>query len=375
MQKFLLACACLLFLVPVSPVLAAPHLYSFKALPPIHELGVATAKPNGLSPDQVKAAYNLPATGGMGTIAVIEAFHDKTLASDLNAFSAAYKLPLCNATSTCLEVHRMSTKSKSNSSWTLESSLDAEWAHAIAPKAKILVVEAASGSGANMLAAIDYARKRKDVVAVAMSWGGAEFPEETTLNNHFASSTAVFFASAGDHGSGVSWPAVSPYVVAVGGTSLAFTTSTVKETAWEGSGGGVSAFEKQPTYQASYSIKKAGGMRAVPDVSYNADPKTGFSIYATKPTKTTTTKGKMKAKGSWYVVGGTSAGAPQWAAIHSLGLTATNERFYADKASTSTTKYFRDIVSGSNGTCTYFCDAHKHYDYVTGLGSPLTVKF
>ena len=372
MQKFFLACACLSFLVPVSPALAAPHLYSFKAHPPIHLIGVETTAPKGLSPEKVKAAYNLPATGGSGTIAIIDAFHDATVAKDLNAFSAAFKLPLCNATSSCLEVHRMNAKTKSNSGWAMETSLDVEWAHAIAPKAKVLLVEAASGSATNLLAAIDYARKRKDVVAISMSWGGAEFPEETTLDGHFASSTAVFFASAGDQGAGVSWPAVAPGVVGVGGTSLSFTTSTVKETAWTGSGGGVSAYEKEPVYQASYAIKKANGMRAVPDVSYNADPATGFSIFVTK---TTTAKGKSKTKGSWYVVGGTSAGAPQWAAIQSLGLTASNDHFYADKASTKTTSYFRDIVSGSNGTCTYFCDAHKHYDYVTGLGSPLTVNF
>jgi len=246
-----------------------------------------------------------------------------------------------------------------------------EWAHAMAPQAKILLIEAKSGTGADLLAAVDYATARKDVVAVSMSWGGAEFDGETDLDAHFATST-VYFASSGDDGAGVSWPAVSPKVISVGGTSLFVTSSThpiVHETAWSGSGGGVSAFEKQPAYQTGYSIPRAKGMRAVPDVSFNADPQTGYPVFrSTGKTVTKSTKG-------WYVLGGTSAGAPQWAGIQALAQTVSLPKIYSDKAATSTQKYFRDITSGSNGTCTYFCDARRHYDYVTGLGSPLTADF
>ena len=105
-------------------------------------------------------------------------------------------------------------------------------------------------------------------------------------------------------------------------------------------------------------------MRAVPDVSYNADPRNGFSVYHTNGTKK-----------KWYVLGGTSAGAPQWAAIHALGLSATLPKLYSDKSSASSEQFFRDIKSGSNGDCTYYCTARAHYDFVTGLGSPLTTKF
>jgi subtilase family serine protease len=159
-------------------------------------------------------------------------------------------------------------------------------------------------------------------------------------------------------------------VIGVGGTSLELASSgaLIAESAWSGSGGGVSAYEKEPAYQSAYNISKAGGMRAIPDVAYNADPKSGYSIYVTTGT------GK-KTTGAWYTVGGTSAGAPQWAAIQALGGSAALSKFYADKASTSTLKYFRDITSGSNGTCKYYCDARKRYDYITGLGSPQTVKF
>ncbi len=260
----------------------------------------------------------------------------------------------------------MATSISSNSGWKGETSLDVEWSHAIAPNAKILLVEAVTPSGSNLLKAVDYAVSRSDVVAVSMSWGGEEFPDETSLDNHFKSNSGkTFFASSGDNGAGASWPAASPNVVGVGGTTLTLSNNGTyqKETAWIGSGGGVSAYEFQPTYQAGYAIPHANKMRAIPDVSYNADPQSGFPVYI---------GGSISG---WHVVGGTSAGAPQWAAIKALGLSASNDKFYSDKASDSNASYFRDIVSGSNGDCVYFCQARKHYDYITGLGSPLTVKF
>ena len=98
----------------------------------------------------------------------------------------------------------------------------------------------------------------------------------------------------------------------------------------------------------------------MPDVAYAADPATGFSVYHS---------------GKWYVIGGTSAGAPQWAALQALNRNITLTRLYADKASSNSDGYFRDIKSGSNGDCGYYCQARAHYDYVTGLGSPVTVRF
>ena len=278
----------------------------------------------------------------------------------------------------------------------MESALDTQWAHAIAPDAKILVVEATSDSGTDLLKAVDYARGRSDVVSVSMSWGGDEFKSETTLDAHFGTtSTATvaitksaktaatahdiaWFASSGDDGTGASWPAVSPNVIAVGGTSLAIDTAGkfFSESAWSGSGGGVSKYEIEPSYQHNYSIQHAGGFRAIPDVSYAADPMRGFSIYHVS--EKTIAKTAPKIRG-WYVVGGTSAGAPQWAAIAALGASVKDAislpALYADKASATYSDFFRDITSGENGTCAYYCVARKHYDYVTGLGSPLTYKF
>jgi subtilase family serine protease len=352
---------------PLAKTQAAYHFSDFRGTPPLHELGGPGSAPAGLDPVTVKHAYGLPPTGGSGTIAIIGAYDDKTIEDDLTIFSAKFNLPPCTTKNKCFEKHLMSSGTTTDAGWALETSLDVEWSHAIAPNAKILLVAAKTPSGKNFLDAIDYATGRADVVAVSMSWGGAEFPEETSLDSHFVGNGKIsFFASSGDSGYGVSWPAASPNVVAVGGTTLALAGGVLKkETAWSGSGGGVSAYETEPSYQTNYSIPKALNHRAVPDVSYNADPYSGFSVYRTNGT----------SKNGWYVLGGTSAGAPQWAAIHSLGLSAFSANLYSDKASANNGKYFRDIVSGANGDCLFYCNARKRYDYVTGLGSPLTVKF
>ncbi len=352
----------MLFLNQISAVSAAYRFKDFRGKPPIHVFGTAASLPQGLAPREIKSAYHLPATGGHGTIAVIGAYDDPNAEKDLGVFTAQFGLPPCTTKNGCFEKRKMGTTIKPDSGWSLETALDTQWSHAIAPHAKILLIEAKTPSGKNLLDAIDYARKRAGVVAISMSWGGAEFSDEVSLDSHFAASSGItFFASSGDEGWGASWPASSPNVVAVGGTRVIFDANGMfaKETAWSGSGGGVSAYEKQPAYQAGYDIPRAKGMRAIPDVSYDADPQSGFSVY----------------RGKWYVLGGTSAGAPQWAAIKSLGLSASNEKFYNDKAGAHNGLFFRDITIGANGTCTYYCAARKHYDYVTGLGSPLTIKF
>jgi subtilase family serine protease len=358
-------------LFPFGSVDASYHFSDFQGTPPVHVYRSAEKAPSGVTPAEIKKIYGLPSTGGKGTIAIIDAYDDANLESDLAVFDKQYNLPLCTTANGCFEKHKMASSTSSNANWAMETSLDVEWAHAIAPTAKILLVEAKTQSGANLLSAVDYAAARKDVVAVSMSWGGPEFSDELSLDTHFSSSSGpAFFASSGDNGTGASWPASSPNVIGVGGTSLELASSgtLIAESAWSGSGGGVSAYEKEPSYQSTYKISKANGMRAIPDVSYNADPKSGYPIYVTSGS------GK-KAKGAWYTVGGTSAGSPQWAAIQALGSSAALSKFYKDKASTSTLKYFRDITSGSNGTCQYYCDARSRYDYVTGLGSPQTAKF
>ena len=175
---------------------------------------------SGYSPSQIKAAYGLPSSGGAGTtIAIIDPYYTQTIWEDLTLFSNRFNLPL--PTNSNFEVYNMSTTiSTANIDWATETCLDVEWAHAIAPNAKILLVEAADDAN-GLVSAIDYARSQPGVVAISMSWGVPEFSSESSYDSLFTSNYgAVFFASSGDTGAGVNWPACSPNVVAVGGTTL-----------------------------------------------------------------------------------------------------------------------------------------------------------
>lgn len=348
--------------------LAASRFETFEAWPPIHVSGNASSVPRGLTPAQVKKIYNLPAEGGRGTIAIIVAYDDPKIINDLAAFSRQFGLPACPTNNNCFRKHKMTAQLGSSQGWALETTMDVEWAHAIAPGAKILLVEARSGRGRDLLRAVDYARSQPGITAVSMSWGGPEFPDETNLESHFVALGVTFFASAGDSGTGVNWPSASANVVAVGGTTLKLASNGafISETAWPGSGGGVSRYIPSPQYQADYKISQTHGKRAVPDVSYNADSDSGYAVYDSF--------GYHNQRG-WFTVGGTSAGAPQWAAIKALGQSAENPHFYKDKAGNSHDLFFRDIISGHNGACVFYCTARKRYDYVTGLGSPLTIRF
>ncbi|MEI8130173.1 MAG: S53 family peptidase [bacterium] len=350
-------------LIPISSSEASYHFANYVGRPPIHVYKSTGSKPSGVTPDEIKSLYHLPSSGGHGTIAIIGAYTNASIEKDLADFDTQFSLPACTTKNGCLEVHRMSAQVKSDTGWALETALDVEWAHAIAPNAHILLVSATTPSGANFLDALDYVSTRRDVSSVSMSWGGQEFPEEVSLDSHFVNvSGAVYFAASGDNGAGVSWPASSPNVVAVGGTTIIFDRMQKPhaETAWRGSGGGISAYEKAPPYQIGYSILKSMGMRAIPDVAYDADPRTGFPIVHA---------------GLWRTVGGTSAGAPQWAALATLGSGASNTNFYKDKMLTTNGQYFTDITSGKNGACIFYCTARKRYDYVTGLGTPHTTQF
>jgi len=323
---------------------------------------LAASSPMGLTPTQIRKAYNLPTTGGSGTIAIIDAYDCPSVLSDLTIFSSQFALPAPNSTN--FEKHKMNPNTEVDAGWALEISLDVQWAHAIAPNAKILLVEAQSNSLGNLTSAISYASHRADVVAVSMSWGGTEFQGQSSYNSYFNSNHGVvFFASTGDAGAGVIWPSTSPNVVAVGGTTLALNSdgTVASETGWAGSGGGLSAYETEPQYQITYNVPGVNGKRGVPDVSYDGDPATGFPIY-----DTTAYNGQT----GWFQVGGTSASCPQWAAIHSLGLSVSSNNLYQD-AKWNNLTYFRDITSGSNGAYS----AAPGYDLVTGLGSPITWNF
>ncbi|HLI46455.1 MAG TPA: S53 family peptidase, partial [Geobacterales bacterium] len=345
-----------------------------------------SSTPIGYSPVQIRHAYGFDLlscsfTGTFGSsnlcgygqiIAIVDAYDDPNIENDLNVFSSQFGLPSCTSSNGCFIKAMPQGKPRADQGWALEISLDVEWAHAIAPGAKILLVEAKSNSLSNLLAAVDYAVSQGAKV-VSMSWGGSEFSSESSYDYHFNVAGVSFFASSGDSGHGVIWPAASPYVIGVGGTTLNLDAqgNVLSETAWSGSGGGISAYEKEPSYQVNYGIS-SNGMRAVPDVAYDADPNTGFAVYDSY--------GYQGQKG-WFEVGGTSAGAPQWAALtaivdsgRSTPISASNfgsgtEIYLAATGSVYSTN-FRDITSGTNGNCGSVCTASSGYDFVTGLGSP-----
>ena len=355
--KFFLFAICLFltvaFLFPYGLISAEQPEEDWVAYPMhIGPLSEGTSHPHGLEPDQIRTAYNLPSEGGAGTIiAIVDAYDTPNVLNDFNSFSHEYNLPDNNTGN--LIVYKMPGTIETDTGWGQETCLDVEWAHAIAPNATIILVEAVDNQGHSLYDAVDFASSIPDVVAVSMSWGGPEYDHEVYRDNHFIEPGVVFFAASGDNKTAV-YPATSPNVVAVGGTKLTFNEdgTFASETGWSLSGGGPSLYENSPDYQKEYGLTNP--MRCVPDVSYNADPNSGVSVCY---------------NGSWYIIGGTSAGAPQWAAIHALGLTSTNNNLY-QKAKSAYSSYFRDITSGSNDY-----DATPGYDYVTGLGSPLAFKF
>ena len=314
--------------------------------------------PSGLTPTQIKHAYGLDQITGDGTgqtIAIVEAYGSPTIVADVAAFCTAFNLPPAN-----VAVYYPQGQGRANSGWALETSLDVEWAHAIAPGANIVVVAARSASLSNLLGAVDYAVSL-GASQVSMSWGGSEFAGQTGFDYHFNVPGVAFFASSGDSGAGASWPAASPFVISVGGTTLNVDGSgnVVSETGWSGSGGGLSAYETRPGYQNGW---QTAANRAIPDVSYDADPATGFPVYMSNYNGST----------GWITVGGTSAGAPQWAGLSALVNAARTTAVQAPDnalytlASAGYATDFRDITAGSNGGFT----AIALFDLVTGLGSP-----
>ncbi|UXU88682.1 S53 family peptidase [Burkholderia sp. S-53] len=347
------------------------------ARPPFHtKPRASTATVSGLTPALTRHAYGFDTIANQGdgmVVAIVDAYDDPKIEADLGVFSNAFSLPACTSSNGCFtKVYARGTRPKTDSGWALEMSLDVEWVHAIAPKAKIMLVEAASASFNDLLAAVDVAVKRGASV-VSMSFGGSEFSSETGFDSHFNVAGVTFVASSGDSGAGTEYPAASPYVVAVGGTTLSTDTygNYVGETAWSGSGGGVSTVEAEPAGQAGWPVPVAG-KRGVPDVSYDANPSSGFAVYDSVT---------YQGQAGWFQVGGTSAGAPQWSALVAIAnslraaagksrLSGTYDSLYTVGKSAYGTD-FHDVTTGSNGSCGSVCNAAGGYDYVTGLGSPL----
>ena len=402
-------------------------------------LGTVTSSAIFLSPSQVRTRYGfdgLPATpAGKGAgqlIAVISAYNNPDLSENLNTFSAKFNLPQCTVVNTTyaklpsgytganifkpnksdgchIQVVNVDSfgratsiaPTSSVSSWNAESSMDIEWAHAIAPMASIIVIQAPT----NFVDALGFAAKYagdNGANVVSMSWGAIEAsiqclrrPGSTTVKydpkcddavtaaNYWASTArayfsggATFVAASGDQGK-LMWPAISSSVLSVGGTVY----NATYDVAWAGSGGGVSMSFLAPAWQKSVT---GISNRSVPDVAYDAG--TAIAVYIKPNSKTgypdtSCVSSNGAAKCGWYGGGGTSAGTPQWAGLMAISnatriadakAPVNNAQSLYSIASISGdyTSAFGDITTGGTSTFT----AKVGYDYVTGLGVPNAVS-
>jgi hypothetical protein len=350
---------------------------------PIYKLAnlvAFTSPPSGsFTPAQIQAAYqfNQVSYNGSGeTIAIVDAYNDPDIQSDVNTFDTQFKLP-----STTISVVNETGGSSlpaadPTGGWEMEESLDVEWAHAMAPGAKIVLVEASFDDLSDLLTAVHYASGHANVVS--MSWGSSEFSGETSDDSDFSAPGVAFVAASGDSGAPAEFPAASPNVLAVGGTSLTLNSSGGwgSETGWSGSTGGPSAYEPQPSYQVGV-VTTGTKMRATPDVAYDASSTGTYAVYDSDPYEIS--PGESESLG-WVAVYGTSAGAPQWSAILAIAdegraagrLSALNSSGAQQVMDILYQKPgdFHDITSGtSTGNPEY--TAGPGYDYVTGLGSPM----
>jgi subtilase family serine protease len=329
---------------------------------------------SGLTPSQVTHAYGLDSIsfdlggttvrgdGGGQTIAIIDSYHDPYVGTDLHTFDLAYNLPDPSLTQINRAGHR------TNLGWAEEETLDVEWAHAIAPGAAIVVVEARSPSVHDLMVAVDIARSLPGVSVVSMSWGGGEFVSQTVSDRHFRTPNGhtgiTFVASSGDEGvrGGAEWPPSAPGVLGVGGTTLQVSSTGLYqgETTWTGSSGGVSQIESEPGYQRGVQWT---GLRDTPDVAFDANPSTGVSTYTTTPSN---------GSGQWLISGGTSVGAPAWAGIIAI---ADQGRALAGSGTLDGPSQTLPLLYGlpSSDFHNVTPAGHAFQGSTTGLGSPVGV--
>jgi subtilase family serine protease len=299
-------------------------------------------------------------TGGWGAIAIVDAGDYPTAASDLAAFDSYYGIPAADFT----VVHTGKKVPPVYSDWEVEEALDIEWAHSMAPQAKLFLVVSPLCSNSSPCAtdptwgAVELAAKlvaENGGGVISMSWGDAEISEETTFDRYFTHKDVVYFAASGDSGIGVSiYPGSSPNVVSVGGTSFERNGSGDFVTEVYGGGGGdLSPYEARPSYQDGIE-SIVGTQRGYPDVA---------SDFCCAP---------IYLEGSWYRVGGTSWASPTFAGI--VNAAASKQKSSAAELTmmydelANSTEYaadFFDITQGSS-------QCKVGWDECAGIGSPRT---
>jgi subtilase family serine protease len=348
----------------------------------------ATASHDGLGPSDLRKAYSLASaavTRGKGqTVALVDAYDDPTIESDLNTYRSFYGIPPCTTANGCFKKVNQDGEQGNyplvaNPSWEPEIALDVEMVSAICPNCHILLVEANSADEAvatsnpaqhsDLGAAVDTA-VNLGATEVSNSYGsvGPE-PNQTFFDHYYDHPGVAITASSGDQDYGTVWPAASPFVTAVGGTELVQDPSTARgwsESVWgslfpgvlpdeaEGTGSGCSIWEPKPAWQHDAGCSG----RTVADVSAVAD---NVAIYDSSP-----------EIGGWGVVAGTSIASPLIASVYALAGNAKSVTYGSYPYSHRTS--FHDVTQGSNFTpntvCGYLCTAEPGYDGPTGLGTP-----
>ena len=413
------------------------------------------------TPTSMQASYNLPPLyanndDGHGvTIAIIDSFGNPNMASDLGNFNTQMGLPhMCgepgvNCTAGMPTFQHFywngktqvkapppgsqGTGQQARNLWALETSLDVEWAHSIAPGANIINITTnpaeilgVQGFPA-MMNAEQFVVDHHEANVITQSFGAAEETfggTQSLLNLRHAFISAAqagvtVLASSGDFGTAnpgktpikhpntipfptVQWPASDPLVTGVGGTYLCTDPVTgtsvdssdppvncqsnpgVREVGWIAGGGGFSHIFAKPSYQDTLPAGSTaiGDMRGVPDVAYQASSRTGTLVYDTAPGDATgglTCPSGNPCSAGWYVVGGTSCSAPQWAGLvaiadqiagHSLG--PINQALYTLASGPNYGTYFYDVTTGNNqdDPSVPGYPATTGWDPVTGLGTP-----
>lgn len=329
--------------------------------------GVRAAAPEGLAPSDLLSAYNLPTDGGAGTtIAVVDAYDNPKAAADLAVYRQQFGLPPLTD-GQFIKVNQDGIQGhypRFQDGWAAETILDLDMVSAVAPKAKIILVEANSdrvddlGESVNEAVALGATEVSNSYGSnYFITPGSGESANDLALSQKYYDHPGVaIVASSGDTYYGVSFPASSPTVTAVGGTSLKADPSTARgwrESVWDGAGSGCSTIEVKPSFQKDTGCDK----RTVTDVSAVADPGTAVAVYDS-------------VHGGWTGYGGTSVSAPIIAATYALAGPMTagtypNSYPYANSR-------LNDVTSGFNGTCdpTYLCSGTVGYDGPSGLGTP-----
>jgi len=381
-----------------------------KSNPGSIQLKSTPRKPIVYNPAQIRAAYGLPpvprdlsnltpeqaASLGAGqTIYIVVAFDNPSLVSDLNAFSSKFNLPMCNEVKVAVNTKAlqpapnnctvsvvysvagggMSDKKPAyDGVWATESALDVQWAHAIAPLARKVVIEGRNALVGSLADAVRTANNFGPGV-VSMSFVAQEASFVKGSEPIFAVPNMTYVAAAGDYGYQANWPAVSPSVVSVGGTTLnGYSDTGRNETSWKGTGGAFSSQFPMPTWQSGLNFPSSlPKTRVGVDLSFNADPYTGHYVAFTKLGAKTPT---------WYSMGGTSAGTPQISALVAvvnaqralLGkppVGKIHENLYRDfgPGLGASAQALTDVTVGANGTCNW-CSAKFGYDIPSGWGTP-----